>query len=106
VKQRLEHGLSVLSAAALGDPSWTLIEIDHLESLVQPLLDSPLVGEGAAFQVPPPPSLLPRTVLMQFCRFLESSGHKCYPSPIQQTPFWTVWNSALELKKWEELQNR
>jgi hypothetical protein len=51
VKRRLEQGLNALSAAALGEPAWTLTQIDHLESLVQPLLHSPLVGEGAAFQV-------------------------------------------------------
>ena len=50
IKQRLDQGLHALSAVALGDPSWTLGHIDHLETLLQPLLHSPLVGEGEAFE--------------------------------------------------------
>ena len=50
IKTKLERGLHALSALALGDPSWTLGEIASLEALLQPLLHSPLVGEGAAFE--------------------------------------------------------
>ena len=49
IQRTLERGLNALAAAALGDKSWTLVQIDYLEGLVQPLLQSPLVGEGAAF---------------------------------------------------------
>ena len=50
IKRQLERGLHALSALALGDPSWTLGQIASLEALLQPLLHSPLVGEGAAFE--------------------------------------------------------
>lgn len=50
IKKQLERGLHTLSALALGDPSWTLGHIASLEAFLQPLLHSPLVGEGAAFE--------------------------------------------------------
>ena len=70
VKRRLEQGLNVLSAAALGDPAWALGQIDYLESLVQPLLDSPLVGEGAAFQV----QMLPHHPLVHYLAAVSVMG--------------------------------
>ena len=49
IKQRLEVGLRSLQHVARGDPPWTLAHLEQLGVLLQPLLRSPLVSEGAAF---------------------------------------------------------
>ena len=49
IQRRLERGLRGVQALAAGSPAWSLEHLDELEALVQPLLGSPLVGEGAAF---------------------------------------------------------
>ena len=50
VKERLDRGLTVLAAVCLGNPPFTAERLESLSHLVTPLLDSPLVGEGSAFE--------------------------------------------------------
>lgn len=50
IQKKLKRGLAALSAVALADPEWTLSNIPVLQALLEPLLHSPLVGEGAAFE--------------------------------------------------------
>ena len=49
IQRRLKTGLRALAGAAAGDRAWTAEHLDGLKALAQPLLASPLVGEGAAF---------------------------------------------------------
>lgn len=50
VQQRLERGLDALAGAARGNRGFTADHLEDFLGLVLPLLGSPLVGEGAAFE--------------------------------------------------------
>ena len=50
VQRRLERGLDALAGAALGNTKFTADHLEDFLGLVLPLLGSPLVGEGAAFE--------------------------------------------------------
>jgi len=50
VQRRLERGLDVLAGAAIGNRAFTADHLEQFLELVLPLLGSPLVGEGAAFE--------------------------------------------------------
>ena len=49
IKGRLDTGLTALAAAVTGNPSFAAQQLDDLKPLVLPLLASPLVGEGSAY---------------------------------------------------------
>lgn len=49
IKDRLDTGLTALAAAVTGNPSFAAQQLDDLKPLVLPLLASPLVGEGSAY---------------------------------------------------------
>lgn len=49
IKHALEQGLSALRAAVLGNLAYAAKHLQQLAALVQPLLSSPFVGEGAAW---------------------------------------------------------
>ena len=49
VKDRLDTGLTALASAVLGNPGYAAKQLDDLKSLVLPLLASPIVGEGSAY---------------------------------------------------------
>jgi hypothetical protein len=49
LRETLARGLRALGGAARGNPVFTLDHLQELAGLVLPLLASPLVGEGAAF---------------------------------------------------------
>jgi hypothetical protein len=50
VKQTLELGLAVVAAVGACSRSFIAERLDQLTPLVSPLLASPLVGEGAAYE--------------------------------------------------------
>lgn len=50
LQQRLAHGLDALAGAALGDRGYSAEHLEEMLGLVMPLLGSPLVGEGSAFE--------------------------------------------------------
>lgn len=50
IKARLEAGLAALAAAAAGDAAFTSSHLEDVAPLAAPLLASPLVGEGAAWE--------------------------------------------------------
>lgn len=50
MQRKLEQGLDALAGAALGNRKFTADHLEEFLGLVLPLLDSPLVGEGAAFE--------------------------------------------------------
>ncbi len=50
MQRRLERGLDALAGAALGNKKFTADHLEDFLGLVLPLLGSPLVGEGAAFE--------------------------------------------------------
>jgi hypothetical protein len=50
LQQRMANGLDALAGAALGNASFTAQHLEDILPLVMPLLGSPLVGEGAAFE--------------------------------------------------------
>lgn len=49
IRARLEAGLAALAAAASGDAAFTAERLEEMAPLAAPLLASPLVGEGAAW---------------------------------------------------------
>ena len=49
IKDRLDRGLTALAAAVKGNPDFAAEQLDDLKPLVLPLLASPLVGEGSAY---------------------------------------------------------
>ena len=49
IKDRLDTGLTALASAVSGNPSYAATQLDDLKPLVLPLLGSPLVGEGSAY---------------------------------------------------------
>ena len=50
IKQRLELGLATIAAMAAGCLSFIQDRLDQLMQYVTPLLASPLVGEGSAYE--------------------------------------------------------
>lgn len=50
IRDKLARGLEALAGAARGNPVFTLDHLQELSGLVMPLMASPLVGEGAAFE--------------------------------------------------------
>ncbi len=50
IQQHLERGLAALAGAASGNRAFTTQHLADYLDLVLPLLGSPLVGEGAAFE--------------------------------------------------------
>ena len=50
VRDGLSRGLAALAALAAGNPAFTAQQLDALRPLVLPLLRSPFVGGGAAFE--------------------------------------------------------
>ncbi len=50
IKARLEGGLAAVAAAAAGDAAFTSSHLEDVAPLATPLLASPLVGEGAAWE--------------------------------------------------------
>lgn len=49
IKDRLDRGLTALASAVSGNQSFAAQQLDGLKPLVLPLLGSPLVGEGSAY---------------------------------------------------------
>lgn len=49
IKDRLDTGLTALASAVEGNPAFAAQQLDDLKPLVLPLLASPLVGEGSAY---------------------------------------------------------
>lgn len=49
IKDRLDRGLTALAAAVKGNPDFAAEQLDDLKPVVLPLLASPLVGEGSAY---------------------------------------------------------
>ena len=49
MKQTLELGVAVVCAVSSGSPNFIFERLDQLTPLISPLLASPLVGEGAAY---------------------------------------------------------
>ena len=49
VRDKLASGLRAVAGAALGNSNLTAARLGEFSGLVTPLLASPLVGEGAAF---------------------------------------------------------
>jgi hypothetical protein len=50
IRDKLARGLQALAGATRGNPVFTLDHLQELAGLVMPLMASPLVGEGAAFE--------------------------------------------------------
>ena len=49
IKDRLDKGLTALASAVRGNQSYAARQLDDLKPFVLPLLASPLVGEGSAY---------------------------------------------------------
>lgn len=49
IKDRLDIGLAALASTATGNPAYAAQQLDGLKPLVLPLLASPIVGEGSAY---------------------------------------------------------
>ena len=62
IKARLELGLQALAGAASGNLSFTREALGDFSPLVDPLMTSPLVGDGAAYEAS-----------LQLCRSLDDS---------------------------------
>lgn len=62
IKARLELGLQALAGAASGNLPFTREALGDFSSLVDPLMTSPLVGDGAAYEAS-----------LQLCQSLDDS---------------------------------
>lgn len=49
IKERLDTGLAALASTVTGNPAYAAQQLDDLKPLVLPLLASPIVGEGSAY---------------------------------------------------------
>ena len=49
IKKRLDTGLAALASTVTGNPAYAAQQLDDLKPLVLPLLASPIVGEGSAY---------------------------------------------------------
>lgn len=49
IKQRLDTGMAALASTVAGNPAYAAKQLDDLKPLVLPLLASPIVGEGSAY---------------------------------------------------------
>lgn len=49
IKDRLDIGLAALASSVIGNPAYAAQQLDDLKPLVLPLLASPIVGEGSAY---------------------------------------------------------
>jgi hypothetical protein len=49
IKDRLDKGLAALAAAVTGNQAYAAKQLDDLKPFVLPLLASPVVGEGSAY---------------------------------------------------------
>ena len=93
VKRTLELGLAVLAAMAIGSPGFVHERLDQLTQHVNPLLASPLVGEGAAFQAAlalarclPPPALVaaavPIAAALRLVQMSDATGAPAAPHAV------------------------
>lgn len=49
IKDRLDIGMAALASTVAGNPAYAAQQLDDLKPLVLPLLASPIVGEGSAY---------------------------------------------------------
>ena len=49
IKERLDTGMTALASAVAGNTTYAAQQLDDLKPLVLPLLASPIVGEGSAY---------------------------------------------------------
>ena len=49
IKDRLDTGMAALASTVAGNPAYAAKQLDDLKPLVLPLLASPIVGEGSAY---------------------------------------------------------